>query len=306
MGAAGHGSCREGAADYFAANGGCVDLVSTGTDPQPSEFFDADPTGKNVFIRTTASLDPHDEGAYDVYDARGAGGFALPAAAASAKAKPASPHRPPPTTPPPPRRPSKAPATSANRPPSPARRARCAPRQVRPQAPQGQAQAPPPPSQPQPPPPPSQPQPEGDPMAPLRSLALTAKATIHAPNPFAVGRDSSAEPSAAMASAGPRIPDAVARARDRRDDERALAGAEENATGIGQGRHRPRIAALLGRGRTQQRAASAAASVVLGVVGMFLIAARPPRPTSAPKSTKSTSKTKTAAPTCRPARTPSR
>ena len=79
---AGHGSCREGAADYFAANGGCVDLVSTGTDPQPSEFFDADPTGKNVFIRTTASLDPRDEGAYDVYDAREAGGFALPAAAA--------------------------------------------------------------------------------------------------------------------------------------------------------------------------------------------------------------------------------
>ena len=110
-------------------------------------------------------------------------------------------------------------------------------------------------------------------MTPLRSLALTAKATIHAPNPFAVGRDSSAKPSAAMAGAGPRIPgrgsegarspvmmSAPSREQRRSDRHRART-------------HRARIAALFGRGRTQQRAASAAASVVLGVVGMFLIAA---------------------------------
>ena len=77
---AGHGSCHEGAADYHALTGGCVDLISTGLDPQPSEFFDADPSGKNVFIRTASSLDPRDEGAYDVYDAREGGGLPAPGA----------------------------------------------------------------------------------------------------------------------------------------------------------------------------------------------------------------------------------
>ena len=77
---AGHGSCHEGAADYHALNGGCVDLISTGLDPQPSEFFDADPSGKNVFIRTASDLDPRDEGAYDVYDAREGGGLPAPGA----------------------------------------------------------------------------------------------------------------------------------------------------------------------------------------------------------------------------------
>jgi hypothetical protein len=61
-----------------AVNGGCVALISSGRDPEPSEFIDASDSGGDVFIRTAASLIAADPGSYDLYDAREGGGFAVP------------------------------------------------------------------------------------------------------------------------------------------------------------------------------------------------------------------------------------
>lgn len=66
----GEGTCARG--------GGCVQLISGGRDPEPSYFLDADESGGEAFFLTAASLYPLDPGSDDVYDAREAGGFAVP------------------------------------------------------------------------------------------------------------------------------------------------------------------------------------------------------------------------------------
>jgi hypothetical protein len=59
--------------------GGCVHLISTGTNPKNSTFIDASEGGRDVFFRTAASIDPDDPGLLDIYDARVDGGFERPA-----------------------------------------------------------------------------------------------------------------------------------------------------------------------------------------------------------------------------------
>lgn len=82
--ASGVAQCEaEGAEVYARASGGCLSLISSGTSPSDTEFLDADPEGKDVFIDTDSSLLPQDPGLYDVYDARIGGGFLLPTPAAS-------------------------------------------------------------------------------------------------------------------------------------------------------------------------------------------------------------------------------
>jgi hypothetical protein len=57
-------------------NGGCLYLISGGTDPQPSYFADSDETGRNAFFFTTQKLVGQDrDGLQDVYDARVGGGI---------------------------------------------------------------------------------------------------------------------------------------------------------------------------------------------------------------------------------------
>lgn len=56
---------------------GCVDLISTGTSPQESEFIDASSNGDDVFISTTSNIHSEDEGLVDIYDARVGGGYAI-------------------------------------------------------------------------------------------------------------------------------------------------------------------------------------------------------------------------------------
>ncbi|HEY5942029.1 MAG TPA: hypothetical protein VIT89_04120 [Solirubrobacterales bacterium] len=72
-------SCEsEADPDYYAANGGCLFLISSGQSPQDSEFVDADPDGENAFIATQQSLLPQDPDLIDIYVARIGGGFAPP------------------------------------------------------------------------------------------------------------------------------------------------------------------------------------------------------------------------------------
>jgi hypothetical protein len=59
-------------------SGGCVQLISSGRDQEPSYFLDADEDGSEAFFLTAASLYPLDPGSYDVYDAREDGGFPVP------------------------------------------------------------------------------------------------------------------------------------------------------------------------------------------------------------------------------------
>ncbi len=68
--AAGEGTCLR--------PGGCVQLISSGRDPEPSYFLDADADGGEAFFLTAGSLSPADPGSYDVYVAREGGGFPLP------------------------------------------------------------------------------------------------------------------------------------------------------------------------------------------------------------------------------------
>jgi hypothetical protein len=58
--------------------GGCLSLLSTGQSPVDSEFVDASPDGRDVFIRTKTSLLPQDPGLRDIYNARSGGGFPIP------------------------------------------------------------------------------------------------------------------------------------------------------------------------------------------------------------------------------------
>ncbi|HET7591028.1 MAG TPA: hypothetical protein VFK14_12710 [Solirubrobacterales bacterium] len=68
--AAGEGTCTRA--------GGCVQLISSGRDNEPSYFLDADADGSEAFFLAAGSLDPRDPGSYDVYVAREGGGFPLP------------------------------------------------------------------------------------------------------------------------------------------------------------------------------------------------------------------------------------
>lgn len=73
--APGTGTCSVGNADYTSSWGGCVSLVSTGTDPRDSEFVDASADGRDAFFLTGQSLLAADPGQIDLYDARVEGGF---------------------------------------------------------------------------------------------------------------------------------------------------------------------------------------------------------------------------------------
>jgi hypothetical protein len=77
--APGSGTCSTTASSYSAANDGCIDLISTGTSPRRSEFYDASADGQDVFFSTDSSIDPRDEGLTDVYVARVGGGLPIPA-----------------------------------------------------------------------------------------------------------------------------------------------------------------------------------------------------------------------------------
>ena len=76
--APGSGTCTESSPTYSPANGGCIDLISTGKSPQPSELVDASADGDDVFLKTAQSLWPADPGLVDIYDARVGGGFSPP------------------------------------------------------------------------------------------------------------------------------------------------------------------------------------------------------------------------------------
>jgi hypothetical protein len=76
--AAGSGGCSTGSSGYFAQNGGCIYLISSGESPEESEFWEASPDGENVFFTTSSSLLPQDPGSIDLYDARIGGGFPQP------------------------------------------------------------------------------------------------------------------------------------------------------------------------------------------------------------------------------------
>jgi hypothetical protein len=71
--AAGVGSCGGSS----LANGGCVRLISSGRDGEPSTFIDASASGEDAFFLTAASLVPSDPGSFDLYDAREGGGFPI-------------------------------------------------------------------------------------------------------------------------------------------------------------------------------------------------------------------------------------
>jgi hypothetical protein len=73
--APGEGGCKQESPAFHAANGGCIYLISTGESPFESEFWEASPDGRDVFITTESSLVPQDPGSIDLYDAREGGGF---------------------------------------------------------------------------------------------------------------------------------------------------------------------------------------------------------------------------------------
>ncbi|HWM54868.1 MAG TPA: hypothetical protein VNO20_05725 [Solirubrobacterales bacterium] len=76
--APGTGDCEPTDPSFFAANGGCLSLVSSGQGESDSSFLDASATGDDVFIGTDQDLVSVDEDLRDVYDARVGGGFAYP------------------------------------------------------------------------------------------------------------------------------------------------------------------------------------------------------------------------------------
>ncbi len=76
--APGEGSCSSESHSYFAANGGCLYLISSGESPYESEFWEASEDGRDVFFTTESSLVAPDPGSIDLYDARAGGGFTYP------------------------------------------------------------------------------------------------------------------------------------------------------------------------------------------------------------------------------------
>jgi hypothetical protein len=74
--APGTGSCKADSPTFHEANGGCLDLISTGTSSDDSYLLDASFNGNDIFFSTRQALVPEDEDErYDVYDARVGGGF---------------------------------------------------------------------------------------------------------------------------------------------------------------------------------------------------------------------------------------
>jgi NHL repeat len=59
-------------------SGGCLSLISSGTDSEDVEFVDASEDGEDVFFLTSSSLLPQDIDFRDLYDARVGGGFPPP------------------------------------------------------------------------------------------------------------------------------------------------------------------------------------------------------------------------------------
>ncbi len=77
---AGAGSCIATSPTYSPAAKGCIDLISSGKSPEPSDLIDASVDGSDVFFKTSSSLYSPDPGQVDLYDARINGGFAPPPA----------------------------------------------------------------------------------------------------------------------------------------------------------------------------------------------------------------------------------
>jgi hypothetical protein len=66
-----------GSCESESQNGGCLYLISSGTDPQPSNFLDASANGDHVFFFTEQQLVPGDQDVlFDVYDAGVGAGLA--------------------------------------------------------------------------------------------------------------------------------------------------------------------------------------------------------------------------------------
>jgi DNA-binding beta-propeller fold protein YncE len=75
----GVGDCTQSSATFARASAGCVGLISSGTSPEESVFFDANESGDDAFFLTTAQLTSSDaDTSFDVYDARVGGGFPQP------------------------------------------------------------------------------------------------------------------------------------------------------------------------------------------------------------------------------------
>jgi len=74
------GECTTASPTYHEVSGGCIDLISSGTDPEGSELVDISADGKDVFFKTYESLVGQDPDRLDIYDARVGGGFAGPVA----------------------------------------------------------------------------------------------------------------------------------------------------------------------------------------------------------------------------------
>ena len=68
--AQGTGTCRR--------IGGCLSLISSGTDSEGATFVDATESGEDAYFLTFSSLVPTDPGSADVYDARVGGGLPVP------------------------------------------------------------------------------------------------------------------------------------------------------------------------------------------------------------------------------------
>jgi hypothetical protein len=73
--ASGAGNCTPAAEGFEASVGGCVNLISSGESPEPSEFLDSTADGGEAFFKTESSLLPQDPGQVDIYDAKEGGGF---------------------------------------------------------------------------------------------------------------------------------------------------------------------------------------------------------------------------------------
>ncbi len=76
--APGAGGCDLEDPSYFAQNGGCLYLISSGESSYESEFLEASSDGRDVFFTTESGLLPQDPGSVDLYDARIEGGFPQP------------------------------------------------------------------------------------------------------------------------------------------------------------------------------------------------------------------------------------
>jgi DNA-binding beta-propeller fold protein YncE len=98
--APGSSACTEASSDYQPPAGGCVYLISTGKNPKGSELVDLSVDGDDVFFKTYAALDPRDDGALDIYDARVNGGtLPLPSPPAACEGEACQPPLAPPNDP---------------------------------------------------------------------------------------------------------------------------------------------------------------------------------------------------------------